>query len=76
MDCYPDADFDGMYGHELPTDPECVKRRTGFFITFTYCPVYWEYKLQTETALSTMESEINSLVHSCRENFPIVDITK
>ena len=32
--------------------------------------------MQTETALSTMESEINALAHSCRELFPIIDITK
>ena len=65
-----------MYGHELPTDPACVKSRTGFVITFANCPVYWASKLQTETALSTMESEINALAHSCRELFPIIDITK
>ena len=47
LDCYPDADFSGMYGHELPTDTECVKSKTGFFITFYEFPVYWEYKFQT-----------------------------
>ena len=25
IDCYPDADFSRMYGHEKPTDPVCVK---------------------------------------------------
>ena len=73
---YPDADFSGMYEHEIPTDPDCVKSRTGFVITFAGCPVYWESKFQTETVLSTMESEINSLDHSCRELLPIIDITK
>ena len=53
-----------------------MKSRTGFVITFADCPVYWTSKLQTETALSTMESEINALAHSCRELFPIIDITK
>ena len=64
-----------MYGHEFPTDPACIKCRTGFIITFAYCPVYWESKLQTTTTLSTMESDINALAHSCRELFPIIDIT-
>ena len=32
--------------------------------------------MKTETALSTMESEIHALDHSCRELFPIIDITK
>ena len=54
LDCYPDAYFAGMYGHELHIDPDCVKIRTGFVITFADCPVYWASKLQTETALSTM----------------------
>ena len=34
LDCYPDADFAGMYGHELPTDPSCVNSRTGSVINF------------------------------------------
>ena len=66
----------GMYGHEKPTDPSCVKSRTGYTITFANCPVIWQSKLQTETALSTMEAEIVALAHSCREMFPIMDMTK
>ena len=65
-----------MYGHEIPTDTDCVKIRTGFVVTFADCPVYWASKLQTETALTEMESEINALSHSFRELFPIIDITK
>lgn len=76
IDNYPDADFAGMYGHEKPTDPSCVKSRTGYTITFANCPVIWQSKLQTETALSTMEAEIVALAHSCREMFPIMDMTK
>ena len=51
-----------------------MKSRTGFVITVAKCPVLWISKLQTETALSTMEAEIISLVHSCRELFPIMDM--
>ena len=76
LDRYPEAYFSRMYEKKLPTDPACVKSRNGFFITFAYCPVYWASKLQTETALSTTKSEINDLAHSCRELFPIIDITK
>ena len=75
LDCYPDANSDGIYGHEQPTDPAYVNSRTGFIITFADCLVYWESKLQTTTALSKMESEINALAHSCRELFPIIYIT-
>ena len=76
IDCYPDADFAGMYGHESNTDPACVKSRTGYVITAANCPVHWQSKLQSETALSTMEAEIIALAHSCRELFPIMDLVK
>ena len=74
IDNYPDADFAGMYGHEKPTDPASVKSRTGYVITVADCPVLWQSKLQTETALSTMEAEVVALAHSCRELFPIMDM--
>ena len=76
IDCYPDADFAGMYGHERNNDPACVKSRTGYVITVADCPIHWQSKLQTETALSTMEAEIIALAHSCRELFPVMDIVK
>jgi hypothetical protein len=75
VDCYPDADFAGLYGHEKPYDPSCVKSRTGYVITFADCPVHWQSKLQTQTAQSTMEAEIIALAHSCRELFPIMDMS-
>ena len=67
MDCYPDADFPGMYGHKKRNNPTCVKTRTGYVITVADCPVLWQSKLQSETALSTMEAEVIALAHSCRE---------
>jgi hypothetical protein len=73
-DAYPDADFAGIYGHEDHTDPACAKSCTGFIITFAECPVFWQSKLQTETALSTMEAEIIALSACCRELFPIIDM--
>lgn len=76
VDAYPDADFAGLYGHEKVTDPACVKSRTGFVITVSDCPMVWVSKLQTETALSTMEAEIIALSHCCRELFPVCDIVK
>ena len=76
INCYPDADFAGLYGYEQVTDPTCVKSRTGFVITVSDCPVLWQSKLQSETALSTMEAEIVALAHSCRELFPIMDMVQ
>ena len=51
LDCYPGADFSGMYGHELTTYTACVNIKTVFVITFSDFPIYWTSKLQTETAL-------------------------
>ena len=65
-----------MYGHERPDDPACVKSRTGYVITFAGCPVVWQSKLQTETALSTMEAEVVALSHSCRVLLPLIDVAK
>jgi hypothetical protein len=71
IDAYPDADFDGMYGHEEHTDPACAKSRTGFIITLADCPVVWQSKLQTEMTLSMTEAKIMALSACCRELFPI-----
>ncbi len=74
IDAYPDADFAGMYGHEDRTDPACAKSHTRFIIPFAECPVFWQSKFQTETALSMMEAEIIALSECGRELFPIIDM--
>ena len=56
IDSYPDAYFSGMYEHEKPTDPACVKSRNGCVITFSECTFLWKSKLQTETSILTMEA--------------------
>ena len=74
VDAYPDADFAGMYGHEKPTDPACAKSRTGFVSMFAGVPILWQSKLQSETALSTMEAEVIALAACMRELIPIIDM--
>ena len=74
IDCFPDADFAGMYGHDYHNDPASVKSQTGYVITMASYLVLQQSKLQTETALSTMEAEIATLAHSCRELFPVIDM--
>ncbi|KAL3767222.1 hypothetical protein ACHAWU_003313 [Discostella pseudostelligera] len=73
LDCYPDADFAGLWKHEDSNDPHCVRSRTGFVITLAHCPVIWASKMQTEIALSTMEAEYIALSTACRDLFPIMD---
>ena len=34
VDCYADAYFAGLWGHEYPQDPICDRSRTVFVVTF------------------------------------------
>jgi hypothetical protein len=66
----------GCMGYEKPTDPACAKSCTGFIIVFAGVPVLWQSKLQTETALSTMEAKIIAMAACMRELIPIMDIVQ
>jgi hypothetical protein len=76
IDCYPDADFAGLWGHEDPQDPHCVRSRTGYVILAFGCPVLWRSLLQTCISQSTMESEYCALSQSCKDLFPIVELVR
>ena len=71
LQCYSDADFAGIFKVDHKEDPHCVKSRTGYIITLNNCSVSWGSKLQTATALSTMEAEYIALSISCREQLPL-----
>ena len=71
LNCYADADFAGLFSSSDPDDPKSVKSRSGFVITLGSVPVSWASKLQTETALSTMESEYISLSQALRVLIPL-----
>ena len=74
--CYVDADFGGLWGSEDEQDPICVNSRTGFVLLFMGCPLLWVSKLQTQIALSTMESEYIALSHSMRELIGVRQVLK
>ncbi|KAL7460298.1 hypothetical protein ACHAXS_001818, partial [Conticribra weissflogii] len=74
IEAFPNADFAGLYGYKESTDPTCTWSRTGFVINVANCPVFWQSKLQSETALSTMEAEVVAFCACCRELIPILDI--
>ncbi len=61
IDAYLETDYAVMYGYEEHTDPACATSWTWFIITFADCPVLWQSKLQTETALSMTEVKIVDL---------------
>jgi hypothetical protein len=75
IDCYPDANFAGLWLRDDKQDPHCVRSRTGYVICVVNCPVLWKSKLPTEIALSTMEAEYVALSTSCHDLFPLIDIT-
>ena len=70
IDCYPDADFAGLWNRDNRNDPHRVRSQTGYVICLSDCPVLWISKLQTEIALSTMEAEYVALSASCLDLFP------
>jgi hypothetical protein len=76
VDCYVDADFAGLWKIEHEHDPICVKSRTGYVLELAGCPLSWTSKLQTEIALSTMESEYIALSQAMRELIPLRRIVK
>ena len=47
LDCYDDADFARLLGHENPQDPIFDRIRTLFVVIFANCPLLLVSKLQT-----------------------------
>jgi hypothetical protein len=71
IDCYADADFAGSWTLETSDNPDSVKSRTGYLITFAGCPILWSSKLQSEIALSTTEAEYIALSQAMRDLIPM-----
>ena len=71
LDCYVDADFAGLWGHEDDQDPVCVRSRTGFTLTLFGCPILWSSKLQTDQTLSSTAAEYVAFSMAMREVLPM-----
>ena len=76
IDCYPDADFAGLYGHENSQDPHCARSRTGYVILAFGCPVVWRSVMQASICVSTMEAEYVALSTACKDLIPVIGIVK
>ena len=76
VDCYADADFEGLWRHKDPQDLMCARSTTGFVLTFANCPLLWVSKIQTDIALSTLHSGYVSLSHSVRSLLPLKSLIK
>ena len=64
--CYADAYFAELWGHENTQDPIFARSRTGFVVTFENCTLLWVSKLQIDIAPSTTHSDYAALYHSVR----------
>ena len=67
LDLWVDADFAGNYTTTESDDPSSVRSRTGLVVTLGSVPVLWKSVVQTEIALSAMESEHISLSTGMRK---------
>jgi hypothetical protein len=76
IDCYGDTDFAGLWDFEDKQDTTSVRSRTGFVIFVADCPVFWQSKLQTDIATSTMEAEYNVLSMVMRDLLPLKNLLK
>eukprot|EP00978_Attheya_sp_CCMP212_P023502 scaffold72215_cov47-Attheya_sp.AAC.2 len=63
LEVFVDADFSGNWNKPTAADDTATsKSRTGYVLKFTDCPLLWQSKLQTITALSSCESEYMRLL--------------
>ena len=62
-----DAYFAGGWQQADSIDAENVMSRTGIFIMYANCPIYWRSSLQTEIDLSNAEAEYIALSPDLRE---------
>ena len=76
VDCYVDADFEGLYPIEDSQDAVSVRSRTGYILFMANCSLLWVSKLQTEVATSTMESEYIALSQCIRDLIPVRRLLK
>ena len=76
LNCYVDSDFAGAYAVYPDQDPNSIKSRTGYVILYQGCPLLWVSKMQTQCALSTMESEYLALSQAMRDLIPLREILK
>ena len=75
--CWVDADFSGNWRQgDAHNDPMTAKSRSGWIVRFAGAPITWASKIQTITALSTMEAEYIALSTSLREVIPLMGMLK
>lgn len=73
LEVFVDADFAGGWSSGNHSNPEWVLSHICYVIMFTGCPITWSSKLQTEIALSTMETEYIEMSQPMRKTIPCLN---
>ena len=77
FECWVDANYaSNWYKPGAAKDPMTAKQRSGWVMMYAGCPITWSSKLQTLTALSTMEAEYVALSSVLRDQIPIMQLMK
>ena len=76
IECYADADYAGLWDHELPDDLHYTRPRNGYGILVNKFPLLWTSKLQQLTTTSTMHAEYIALSNVCRDVIPLQELVE
>jgi nitrogen regulatory protein PII-like uncharacterized protein len=71
-----DADFAGNFDKNESHFRDTARSRHGYIIMYKGVPITWKSQLQTEIALSSMESKYTSLSDALREAILIMHLLK
>jgi hypothetical protein len=75
FECWVDADFCGGWDPATAEhDSTTARSRTGYVIKYAGCPIIWQSRLQTDTALSTHEAEYIALSTALRKVITMMQI--
>jgi hypothetical protein len=76
MEVFVDANFSGDWDRKESWDRDTARSRHGCIIKYAGCPILWKLQLQTEIALSSMESKYTGLSYSLRDALPVMEFLK
>jgi hypothetical protein len=75
FECYCDADFSGNLNKAFTAvDLSTAKSRSGWIIFYAGCPISWASNLQSQVALSTMETKYIAMSQSLRDLIPVMNL--
>ena len=62
IECFANSDFCGNWHKDFEdVDPETAKSQSGWYVTYSGCPIWWASKIQMHFATSTTMAEYEAL---------------